>query len=145
VLPDDFPSLDFPVPLFYSRSTRSPLVPHWPDFLASLKLLVFCCCVDFTVDVCRILPQSLLPAPRVLACSQVSSLRFLLPRFFLLGDFISRWFGQVLHALVNQSRSGRFSRSRAELSRSVLQLRFSSHPPSVVYFCRSRFPAARSS
>jgi small-conductance mechanosensitive channel len=76
--------VDFLVPQFYCRSTRSPLVPHWPDFLASHKLLFFCCCVDFAVDVCRILLRSLLPAPRALACSQVSSLRFLLPRFFLL-------------------------------------------------------------
>jgi hypothetical protein len=44
----------------------------------------FCCCVDFAIDVCRILLWSFLPAPRALACSQVSSLRFLLPRFFLL-------------------------------------------------------------
>jgi hypothetical protein len=33
--------VDFPVPHFYSQSTRSPLVPHRPDFLASLKLLFF--------------------------------------------------------------------------------------------------------
>jgi hypothetical protein len=76
--------VDFPVPQFYSRSTRSPLVPHRPDFLQSLKLLFFCCCVNFAVDVCRILLRSLLPTPRALVCSQVSSLRFLLPRFFLL-------------------------------------------------------------
>jgi hypothetical protein len=75
--------VDFSVPRFYSRSTRSPLVLHRPDFLASLKLLFFCC-VDFAVDICRILLRSLLPAPGALACSQVSSLRFLLPRFFLL-------------------------------------------------------------
>jgi hypothetical protein len=33
--------VDFPIPQFYTRSTRSPLVPHRLDFLASLKLLFF--------------------------------------------------------------------------------------------------------
>jgi small-conductance mechanosensitive channel len=53
-------------------------------FSSIAQATVFCCCVDFAVNVCRILLRSLLPAPRALACSQVSSLRFLLPRFFLL-------------------------------------------------------------
>jgi hypothetical protein len=44
-----------------------------------------------------------------------------------------------LRAPVNQSMSGCFSRSRAELSQSILQLWFSSHPPPVVYFYHSQF------